>query len=156
MEKKKIYSWIIYIYIYIYIIQPHIYIYIYIYYMIQPYIYIYVWIIYNFGFLKAKCKYGFHSSNVLNATGTYLFKKCFQWNIIAEGFRFIPLGLVRLRTFQLSTWGSLVQTLMLVLTRAVEGVTQRCHNCPRRNGWRSTSDVTYRKCADVCREFEES
>ena len=27
-------------------------------------------------------------------------------NIIAEGFRFMPLGLIRLRTFRLSTWVS--------------------------------------------------
>ncbi len=27
-------------------------------------------------------------------------------NIMAEGFRFTPLGLVRLRTFRLSTWVS--------------------------------------------------
>ena len=30
----------------------------------------------------------------------------FDCNIIAEGFRFMPLGLVRLRTFRLSTWVS--------------------------------------------------
>ena len=29
------------------------------------------------------------------------FHKC---NIMAEGFRFMPLGLVRLRTFRLSSW----------------------------------------------------
>ena len=30
-----------------------------------------------------------------------LFNSC---NVMAKGFRFMPLGLVRLRTFQLSTW----------------------------------------------------
>ena len=29
---------------------------------------------------------------------------CFLCNIMAEGFRFMPLGLVRLRTFWLSAW----------------------------------------------------
>ena len=29
-----------------------------------------------------------------------------ECNIIAEGFRFMPLGLVRLRTFRRSTWVS--------------------------------------------------
>ena len=27
-----------------------------------------------------------------------------ECNIMAEGFRFMPLGLVRLRTFRLSAW----------------------------------------------------
>ena len=31
-------------------------------------------------------------------------------NIMVEGFRFMPLGLFRLRTFRLSTWVSSVQT----------------------------------------------
>ena len=30
----------------------------------------------------------------------------YECNIMAEGFRFMPLGLVRLRTFRLSTWVS--------------------------------------------------
>ena len=40
----------------------------------------------------------------------YEAKMLFICNIIAEGFRFMPLGLVRLRTFRLSTWVSLVQS----------------------------------------------
>ena len=40
---------------------------------------------------------------------------------MAEGFRFMPLGLVRLRTYRLSTWVSLVQTCVQVLTRARGG-----------------------------------
>ena len=38
--------------------------------------------------------------------------KTYICNIMAEGFRFMPLSLVRQRTFRLSTWVSLVQTLM--------------------------------------------
>ena len=34
---------------------------------------------------------------------TYIMSKS-NCNIMAEGFRFMPLGLVRLRTFRLSTW----------------------------------------------------
>ena len=37
---------------------------------------------------------------MLNPVFTYI-SNC---NIIAEGFRFMPLDLVRLRTFRLSTW----------------------------------------------------
>ena len=41
----------------------------------------------------------------------------------------LPLGLVRLRTFRLSTWLSLVQTWTQVLTRARGGcVIHRCQN----------------------------
>ena len=36
-------------------------------------------------------------------------KQCGISNIMAEGFRFMPLGLVRQRTFRLSTWVSKVQ-----------------------------------------------
>ena len=36
---------------------------------------------------------------------------CNLCNIMAEGFRFMPLGLVRLRTFRLSAWVSWVQHL---------------------------------------------
>ena len=34
---------------------------------------------------------------------------CYQCNIMAEGFRFMPLGLVRLRTFRFSAWVTEVQ-----------------------------------------------
>ena len=48
---------------------------------------------------------------------------------MTEGFRFMPLGLVRLRTFRLSTWVSKVQTWVQVLTRAHGGcVVYRCQN----------------------------
>ena len=48
---------------------------------------------------------------------------------MAEGFRFMPLGLVRLRTFRLSTWVSWVQTWVQVLTRVRGGyVIDRCQN----------------------------
>ena len=48
---------------------------------------------------------------------------------MAEGFRFMPLGLVRLRTFRLSTWVSLVQTWVQVLTRVRGGcVVHWCQN----------------------------
>ena len=60
-----------------------------------------------------------------------------ECNIIAEGFRFMPLGLVRLRTFSTQHMGELGATLMQVVTRerAQSGhVIQRCHNSPRRNG----------------------
>ena len=33
-------------------------------------------------------------------------KKLEGCNIMAEGFRFMPMGLVRLRTFRLSAWGT--------------------------------------------------
>ena len=32
----------------------------------------------------------------------YIYK--YECNIMAKGFRFMPLGLVRLRTFRLSAW----------------------------------------------------
>ena len=48
---------------------------------------------------------------------------------MAEGFRFMPLGLVRLRTFWLSTW--LRCKLDAGVTRMRGGrVTQRCDNSP--------------------------
>ena len=52
-----------------------------------------------------------------------------ETNIMAEGFRFTPLGLVRLRTFRLSTWVSYVKTWVQVLTRVRGGcVVHRCQN----------------------------
>ena len=42
-------------------------------------------------------------------------------NIMAEAFRFMPLGLIRLRTFWLSTWGSQVQTWAQVFMRVRDG-----------------------------------
>ena len=50
-------------------------------------------------------------------------------NIMAEGFRFIPLGLVGLRTFRLGAWVDWVQTWVQVLTRSRGGcVVHRCQN----------------------------
>ena len=50
---------------------------------------------------------------------------------MAEGFRFMPLGLVRLRTFRLSTWVSWMQTWVQVLTRVREGCV--VHSCQNKN-----------------------
>ena len=52
---------------------------------------------------------------------------CYQ---IAEGFRFMPLSLVRLRTFLAQHMGWLGVRLKQVLTRVQ--VSLRCHNSPRR------------------------
>ena len=66
---------------------------------------------------------------------------------MAQGFRFMPLGLVRLRTFRLSTWGFLGATLTQVFARACGQSwrnTQRCHNSPhwkRGYGVRVTSRI---------------
>ena len=69
---------------------------------------------------------------------------------MAERFRFMPLGLVRLRTFRLS--GYIGATLTQVFMRASERsgrVTQRCHNSPRwETGLQSANDVTHRKRAE--------
>ena len=45
------------------------------------------------------------SDNYLYLIGILVVSNYFC-NIMAEGFRFMPLGLVRLRTFRLSTWVS--------------------------------------------------
>ena len=68
---------------------------------------------------------------------------------MAEGFRFLPLGLVRLRTFRLSTWVTYINT----------GVHARSHRADTslrgvtidRNGKRGrarANDVTHRKRAE--------
>ena len=71
---------------------------------------------------------------------------------IAEGFRFMPLSLVRLRTFWLSTWVSERQ-LRQVLTRVRAGG-WRCHSdvitVRDDTGWQGAGDVTHRKHAEVC------
>ena len=77
---------------------------------------------------------------------------------MAGGFRFMPLGLVRLRTFRLSTWVSSVQTwCRCYRVHAQSGrVTQRCHNNPRwGTGWRSANDAPHRKRAEDYEDFEE-
>ena len=70
----------------------------------------------------------------------WLSSKCY---IIAEGFRFMPLSLVRLRTFRLGTW-----------------VSWRCHSdviiVRDKTGWQGAGDVTHRKRVEVCVRFEES
>ena len=68
-------------------------------------------------------------------------------NIMAEGFRLMPLGLVRLRTFR--PMGYLGATLTQVFTRVrrqSERVTQRCNNSPRwEMGLASANDVRHQK-----------
>ena len=54
---------------------------------------------------------------------------------IAEGFRFMPLSLVRLRTFRLSN----IEACVNVGARGRMEVSLRCHNSPRRNMVRVTS-----------------
>ena len=72
---------------------------------------------------------------------------------MAEGFRFMPLGLVRLRTFRLRA------TLTQVFTHArgrSGRVTQRRHNSPRwETGLASANDVTHRKRTDDFGNFEK-
>ena len=55
--------------------------------------------------------------------------------IITEGFRFMPLSLVRLRTFRLSTWVSWsnIEAGVNVGARRRIKVSLRCHNNQRRN-----------------------
>ena len=70
-------------------------------------------------------------------------------NMMAEGFRFMPLVLVRLRTFRLNTWVSKVQTWAQVLTRAQGGcVVHRCQIKIPEKGWpMDVNDVMHRKRA---------
>ena len=80
-----------------------------------------------------------------------------SYYIIAEGFRFLPLSLVRLRTFRLSAWVSWVQPWWrcqrVGANRA--DMSLRCHNTPRQNGWRVAGDVTHRKRAEVCGDLNK-
>ena len=55
----------------------------------------------------------------------YLMPPCLR-NIVAEGFRFMPLGLVKLRTFRLRCN---INAGVHACTQS-ERVTQRCHNSP--------------------------
>ena len=59
-------------------------------------------------------------------------------NIMAEGFRFMPLGLVRLRTFRLCAWLLRCNINAGVQARGRSGrVTQGCHNSPEgKRGYR--------------------
>ena len=80
-------------------------------------------------------------------------------NIMAEGFRFVPLSLVRLRNFRLGAWVSREQhENRCSRTRAQSGrVTQRCYNSPRwKTGLHSASDVTHRKRAEDFGRFWKS
>ena len=74
-------------------------------------------------------------------------------NIMAEGFRFMPLGLVKLRTFRLSEGGYLGVALTQVFTRMrgrSERITQRCHNSPGgKTGQASANDVKHRKARRI-------
>ena len=66
-------------------------------------------------------------------------------NIMAERFRFMPLGLVRLRSFWLGAWVR-CNINTGVRARAQSGrVTQRCYNSRRLV---SENDVTHRKHAE--------
>ena len=53
----------------------------------------------SFIFIRIRRGVGFFESTFLE----------YFWNIMAEGFRFKPLDLVRLRTFRLSAWVTYVQ-----------------------------------------------
>ena len=68
---------------------------------------------------------------LINTRSSLLAEIWWSCNIMVEGFRFVPLGLVRLRTFQLSTWVSLVQTWVQVLTRVRGGCV--VHSCQNKN-----------------------
>ena len=76
--------------------------------------------------------------------------------IIAEGFRFMPLSLVRLRTFRLSAWVSWVQPWCrwsrVSAHRA--DMSLRCHNSQRRNkvtgcGWRHAPEARGGLCENL-------
>ena len=74
----------------------------------------------------------------------------YKCNIMAEGFCFMLLGLVRLRTFRLSAWVSLVQTWAQVLTCTWGGcVVHRCQNKNPRERIRpgDVNDIMHRKRA---------
>ena len=91
----------------------------------------------------------------IRSTGLYVNSKC---KIMAEGFRFMPLGLVRLITFRLSAWVSKVQTWAHVSTRVWSGrVTRRCHNRNPRweTGLGNANDVTHRKRAEDLGDFDK-
>ena len=66
---------------------------------------------------------------------------------MAEGFRFMPLGLVRLRTFRLSTWVSYVNAHVRVVHRCqnknpIERLTSGCewHHAPEARALRIWGD----------------
>ena len=72
---------------------------------------------------------------------------------MAEGFRFMPLGLVRLRTFRLSAWVTQVQYLRRCSRTCHSEMSQQ----PRwETGLASANDFTHRKCAEDLGNFEES
>ena len=70
------------------------------------------------------------------------FIKEYLCNIMAEGFRFMPLG----GNLSAQCMGYLGATLTQVFTMYV---TQRCHNSPRwETGLQSAGDVTHQKCTE--------
>ena len=78
---------------------------------------------------------------------------------MAEGFRFIPLGLVGLRAFRLGAWVSWVQRWKRCSCACAQSgrVTQRYHNSPRwETGLHNASDFTHRKCAEDLGRFWKS
>ena len=83
----------------------------------------------------------------------YIYILLKKTNKIAEGFQFMPLSLVRLRTFRLSHMDWLGVTLKQVLTRVRAGG-WRCHSdviiVRDEMGWQGAGDVTHRKRAEVC------
>ena len=76
---------------------------------------------------------------------------------MAEGFRFMPLGLVRLRIFRLSAWVTLGATLTQVFTR-VGGTDVSLRDvtiAQRETGLPSAGDVTPRKRSEDLGDFEK-
>ena len=89
-----------------------------------------------------------------NMSGTIKFRSvCYE---IAEGFRFMPLSLVRLRTFRLSTWvvGCKIEAGVNAGARERMEVSLRCHNSPRRYwltrcGWRHAPEARGSLCENL-------
>ena len=97
------------------------------------------------------CRYRNKRQSIAGIVLSYIFAmKVSMCNIMAEGFRFMPLGLVRLGTFRLSAWVAWVQHWHRC-SRAFtwsRRVTQRCHNSPIwETRLQSPGDVTHRRRA---------
>ena len=60
------------------------------------------YLIENFKIINVISNYDRHFFNISPQSGNLMSRS----NVMARGFRFMPLSLVRLRTFQLSTWVS--------------------------------------------------
>ena len=97
------------------------------------------------------------STHLISITAWHLFlHERINCNIMAGGFRFMPLGLVRL-----STWVSQVQhkhRCSRACVCAQSGrVTQRCHNSPDvKRRIASANDITHRKRAEDFGRFWKS